>query len=271
MTIIPTMTSEYHFDRRTFQHVFKEVMNFDEASIPVLVLERIGITCVSDFLSLDESDIDDIKYYIIGEEGSSMGSPRKLPMGYGLRLQLFLRWARQLAVDRGAPLTLQDWWHVRKADFDDYRINSVRTQSPLPVHNPYKKAVGVQIPSTPIEITKSRPPSLDPLPATILLDPLPIPPSPTASIDNASFSSSSTVVTPIETSVFVNGKRFVLPDHDHKSYVCDMGNGSYGYQLTGEFVLSLESIYRSRGAMFRYNDSKAQVKHCTAHHQVTPH
>jgi len=143
-----------------------------------------------------------------------MGFPRKLPLGYCLRLQLFLRWARQLAVDRGAPLALQDWWHVEMAEFDNYRIDSVRTRSPLPVPNPYSKAGGMHISSTPIKITMSRSTSLTIQPPTIPPDLLPSPPSPTAPIGNASFSSSSTAATPTETSVFVNGKWFVLLDDD---------------------------------------------------------
>jgi hypothetical protein len=264
-------------------------MNFDEASIPILVLERIGITCVSDFFALDESDIDNIMYSIIAEDGSSMGFPCKLPMGYCLRLQLFLCWARQLAVDRGAPLTLQDWWHVNMADFDHYRIHYVHTRSTLPVPNPYRKAGGMHITSTPIEITMSRSPSLTTQPPTVLPELPPSPTSPTAPIGNASFSSSSTAATPTETSVFVNGKWFVLLDDDSPSpchvlpqeelgiisddnTLAAMDDGIYGYELTGEFLHSLEGIYRARGAMFKYSGSIVQVKEpCTLHPRVHPH
>ena len=145
------MTSEYSFEQRTFHYVFKGVMNFDEASIPILVLERIGITCVSDFVALEECDIDNIRYFHIGEDGSGMDFPRKLPLGNCLRLQLFLRWARQLAVDRGAPMSLLDWWDVTKAEYDDYRIDSIRTALPLPVPNPYRKAL-LELPSHPLPV-----------------------------------------------------------------------------------------------------------------------
>ena len=359
-------------------------MNFDEASIPILVLERIGITCVSDFVALEECDIDNIRYFHIGEDGSGMDFPRKLPLGNCLRLQPFLRWARQLAVDRGAPMSLLDWWNVTKAEYEDYRIDSIRTALPLPVPNAYRKAIEITIPSTPVMISMSGcfsltsqplvsppdhskttppntmnnpvdsanlvmlpdkpsgdrvPPSLrssgipsfakptetkamygstsvnhpSPFPPPMVLDHSiglstenwtdfqdDLPPSPTAECDDASYASSSTVPTSNETSIFINGKRFILLDDDppgscdvgpnntnvgthdepvrvssddkpwvtmecspHEVQGCDDTSGacgSNGFYPPAEFIHSLEDNYRERGAAYKYARSMFQVQ-----------
>ena len=99
-----------------FNHILDHILNRDDSSRLKRALLNAGINDVASLFSLSTTQIDETKY---DEKVKS-----HLIVGGANLLKILSCYRRNRAI-LGQPLTMMDWLHVTKQDFDIFRVENL--------------------------------------------------------------------------------------------------------------------------------------------------